>query len=119
MAELIAAGRPGPWPTFPRGDVTAEAILSLPVLQDVAAGWETLPDALRAAGRGDLSRATAEKLRERDAARRWHAGRNWSGWLRRADRRWLGGRVGRAYHAVRKMRRRAPGYIPGSSADGP
>ncbi len=119
MAELIAAGRPGPWPTFPRGDVTAGAILSIPVLQDVAAGWETLPDALRAAGRGDLSRAIAEKLRERDAARRWHAGRNWSGWLRRADRRWLGGRVGRAYRAARRMRGRAPGYAPGSSADGP
>ncbi|HET9794804.1 MAG TPA: hypothetical protein VFS34_10105, partial [Thermoanaerobaculia bacterium] len=43
MAELIAVGLPGPWPTFPRDDVTAEAIRSLPVLQDVAASWGTLP----------------------------------------------------------------------------
>ncbi|HET9793382.1 MAG TPA: hypothetical protein VFS34_02885, partial [Thermoanaerobaculia bacterium] len=74
---------------------------------------------LRAAGRDDLSRAVVEKLRERDAARRWHADRNWSGRLRRADRRWLGGRLARAYRAARRKQGGPAGYIPGSSAEGP
>lgn len=122
MTELIAVGRAGPWPTFPDVDVTAEAILSLPVFQDVASAWQTLPDPLREAGRDDLSRAVVEKLREREAARRWHENRNWSGWLRRADRRWLGGRLARAYRRARPgsgRGERAPRYAPGSSADGP
>jgi hypothetical protein len=100
MTELIAAGHPGPWPTFPLTDVTAEAIAGVSVLQDVAAGWEMLPGPLETAGRRDLARAVREKLRERDAVRRWHAGKNWSGRIRRADRRFLGGLLARIYRRL-------------------
>jgi hypothetical protein len=99
--ELFAAGAPAPWPTFAAGVPGVSAIASLPVLQDVAGGWESLSGALAACGRGDLAAAIRRKLRERAAVRRWHEGTNWSGPLRRFDARWTGGRLRRAWRAFR------------------
>jgi hypothetical protein len=105
--ELFAAGAPGPWPTFPGGAPAASAIASLPVLQDVAGGWEELGAALAARGRADLAAAIGTKLRERAAARRWHQGTNWSGPLRRWDGRWTGGRMRKAWGTIRRAASRA------------
>lgn len=104
MIELLVAGHPGPWPSFPETELSPSAISALPVLQDVARGWGALPGPLEAIGRHDLASAVREKLRECDAARRWHEGRNWSGSVRRADSRFFGGRLARTYRSFFRRR---------------
>ena len=95
MMELLVAGALADSEAFPR-DLSADAIRTLPAVppyRKLDYYWKPLPEAARRVGRPDLAEAIEERLERNRRAEAWGEDRGWTGLLRRADRRFLGGRA--------------------------
>jgi hypothetical protein len=107
---LLASGALERAATFPPLALDLAALEAIPSSKFTRYHWPQLVEPLRRAGREDLARSIAERgLRER-AAQDWAEDRGWKGVLRRADRRWLGGRLLEWSRRVRQSASR-PGGI--------
>lgn len=96
FASLGVSGSPEAFPAA----ISAEAIESVTLAPNLRPSffeyrrfWEELRTRLRRAGRPDLALAVERKLRDAGRHEAWLAERDWKGWIRRADRRFLAGRL--------------------------
>ena len=108
MAALTALGVERAADSFP-GPLSAEAIDAITLapnlrksFADYLEFWDVLRTRLESVGRHDLSQAVSRKLRKARRHQAWLEERDWKGWLRRADRRLLGGRLTRMTRAIRR-----------------
>jgi len=101
---LLLAGVERP-PSFPDGIPKAADIDALPPIPSsrrLSYYWWELLDALRAAGRFELTEAIGRMIERQRRADAWSSDRGWKGALRRLDRKFLGGL------ALKARRRWAP-----------
>ena len=90
MCELLAAGALDRAGAFPVHEVSADAIRRLPIARaDVLTFWRDLRGAL--GGRPDLIPAVEEWIGRLTRSEDWWEDRGWKGWLRKVDRKLLGG----------------------------
>jgi hypothetical protein len=93
LLEMEASGTIEHARSFPSGPVTAAMIEALELDNGTEYFWGLLVAPLRALGRERLASAIERKIRATVRRRRRIEGRDWTGGIRRFDRRCLGGRL--------------------------
>jgi len=104
MTALAGLGRLAEARQFPARELSPETIDAFPLGPHHAPYWRALLPLLHEGGRSDLAAAVERRLADADRQGEWFADVGWRGALRRADRRWLGGRL----MNLRRALRRAP-----------
>ena len=104
MTALAGLGRLAGAREFPSRTLDAAAIDAFDVGPHYAPYWRAILPLLREGGREDLAAAVERQLAAAEIEGRWFRDAGWRGALRRADRRWLGGRL----LALRRALRRSP-----------
>ena len=104
MTALAGLGRLADAREFPMRDLGPEAIDAFSIGPHYAPYWRDILPLLREGKRDDLAAAVERQLAQADVEAKWFEDAGWKGKLRRADRRWLGGRL----MTLRRALRRAP-----------
>jgi hypothetical protein len=103
MTALLALGKLCETPAFPRDDVTAELLQTIPIAFEYHNfGYRELVPLLAQQGRKDLVAVLEEKLAEYDRHQHWMREEDWKGAVKRLDRRLLGARLYGLYASVRQ-----------------
>jgi hypothetical protein len=102
MTALAGLGRLEDAREFPVRDLTPAAIDAFSFGPHYAPYWRATLPLLREGGREDLAAAVERQLAEADRETAWLDDLGWKGKLRRADRRWLGGRLLNFRRALRR-----------------
>lgn len=90
---LLACGSLERATTFPPMPLDRTAVDAVPSSDRTRYYWEELIEGVRDTGRDDLVIALEARARREAAGQAWFEDRGWKGALRRADRRWFGGRL--------------------------
>jgi hypothetical protein len=93
MTALAGLGRLTDALEFPVRDLTPEAIDAFSFGPHYAPYWRDILPLLREGKRDDLADAVGRQLKQADLEAKWFEDAGWKGKVRRADRRWLGGRL--------------------------
>jgi hypothetical protein len=104
MTALAGLGRLSDAREFPVRDLAPDAIDAFPIGPHYAPYWRAILPLLRDGERHDLADAVERQLARADQEAKWFENTGWRGTLRKADRRWLGGRL----LALRRALQRAP-----------
>ena len=100
LVEMEASGTLAEARSFPDTRVDAATIDGLEFGNGTEYFWRTLVEPIRAAGRNDLAAAIERKIRQTVRRRRRIEGRDWTGTIRRWDRKVFGGRLKRTWRRI-------------------
>jgi hypothetical protein len=108
MLELLAVGRLHSAASFPARDVAPAEVLSIPVDVGFPEAWyQELIEPLAAGGRSDLVEAIQTKLQEFQRQQRWMQEKDWKGYVKRFDRKFLRSALYQSYRTTRQLARSA------------
>jgi hypothetical protein len=103
MLELVACGKLAQTAAFPASDVTADQVLSTAIEVDFPTAWyQELIAPLTVQGRLDLVDAIQKKLTEYQRHVRWAQEKDWKGYIKRFDRRFLRSALYQSYKTARR-----------------
>ncbi|MCD4737947.1 MAG: hypothetical protein K8R89_01630 [Anaerolineae bacterium] len=104
MIELLAVGKLAQTRAFPLTDISEQLLKSTKIIHRRydTKYYQALIAPLKAQGRADLATVIENKLAKYERYLAWEEERDWKGWIKRFDRRYLGSHLFKSYQTVRQ-----------------